>query len=96
MADATQSKRLYKNPDDKKIAGVCSGVAEYFDIDVVLVRVVWAVSVIVGGFGLWVYLILWLALDDKPAAPPEDVTGDVAPESTPGEDSDAAGGDHPA
>ncbi|HBH12334.1 MAG TPA: hypothetical protein DDX29_04315 [Clostridiales bacterium] len=37
------NKKLYKNPDKKKIAGVCQGVAEYFDIDPTLVRVLWFV-----------------------------------------------------
>jgi len=61
-----RAKRLYKDPIDKKIGGVASGVAKYFDVDVALVRAVWAVSILVGGFGLLLYLVLWFILDDDP------------------------------
>ena len=63
-----RAKRLYKDPIDKKIGGVASGVAKYFDIDVALVRAVWAVSILVGGFGFILYLVLWFILDDDPDA----------------------------
>lgn len=61
-----RSTRLYRDPIDKKIGGVASGVARYFDIDTTLTRAIWAASVLVGGFGLWVYLILWFILDEDP------------------------------
>jgi phage shock protein PspC (stress-responsive transcriptional regulator) len=61
-----RSKRLYRDPIDKKIGGVASGVARYFDIDTTLTRAVWAASVLVGGFGIWAYLILWFILDEDP------------------------------
>jgi len=57
---------LYKDPIDKKIGGVASGVARYFDIDTTLVRVVWALSALIGGFGLLLYLVLWFILEDDP------------------------------
>ena len=47
-----RATRLYRDPIDKKIGGVAAGVAKYFDIDTTLVRAVWAVSILVGGFGL--------------------------------------------
>jgi phage shock protein PspC (stress-responsive transcriptional regulator) len=46
------------------VAGVCSGVAEYFDIDTTLVRVITALLVLSGGTGLAVYLIAWLVMPD--------------------------------
>lgn len=52
--------RIYRNDDDKKIAGVCSGLAAYFDLDPTLVRVVMIVLLITGTVGLWLYLILWI------------------------------------
>ena len=63
-----RTSNLYKNPTDKKIGGVASGVAEYFDLDTTLVRAIWAVSVLAGGFGLLLYVVLWVVLDDDPAA----------------------------
>lgn len=80
-------KKLYKDPIDKKIGGVASGVARYFDLDTTLVRVVWAVSIIAWGFGLLVYLVLWFILDDDPAL----VTGDpAAAPGAPGQPESAA------
>jgi len=64
--DPRRANPLYKDPVDKKIGGVASGVARYFDIDTTLVRVVWAISVLIGGFGLLLYLVLWFILEDDP------------------------------
>ena len=57
---------------DKKIAGVCGGVARYFEVDSSLVRAVWLLCVLLAGTGLLVYLVLWVAmpLDPGDAAPP--------------------------
>ena len=46
---------------DKKIAGVCGGLAEYFDLDPTLVRVLWLLLVLFAGTGVLVYFILWIA-----------------------------------
>jgi len=61
-----RQRKLYKDPVDRKIAGVASGVAKYFDIDTTLVRAVWAVLAL-GGVGILLYLILWAVLEDEPA-----------------------------
>ncbi len=59
---------------DKKIAGVCAGLADYFDLDPTLVRVVWLLAIFFAGTGVLIYLILWIALPvapyDVPAAGP--------------------------
>jgi phage shock protein C len=47
------------------IAGVAGGLAEYFGIDVTLVRVGWVLAVVLGGFGVLAYLILWLVLPEE-------------------------------
>ena len=57
-------KKLYRDPDDKRIAGVCSGLSYYLDIDVTLVRVLMLVALIAGLSGFWIYLILWLAIPE--------------------------------
>lgn len=57
-------KRLYKDVDNKKIAGVCSGIAAYFDIDVTLVRVLFLVGLICYTSTFWLYIILWIAIPD--------------------------------
>jgi len=84
---ARRTSKLYKDPIDKKIGGVASGVARYFDLDTTLVRVVWAVSIIAWGFGLLVYLVLWFILDDDPALL---AGGPAAAPGTPGQPESAA------
>lgn len=59
------NKRLYKSETDKKIAGVCGGVAEYFDIDPTIVRLVWAFSAAFGGSGLMLYILAALIMPSK-------------------------------
>ena len=53
-------KRLYRNKDDAVIAGVASGIAEYFGIDPVIVRVIFFIGIFINGIGIVAYLILWL------------------------------------
>ena len=50
-------KKLYKSSTDKKLAGVCGGIAEYFNIDSTLVRLGWVVFSLLGGSGLLAYII---------------------------------------
>jgi len=64
---ATSAKRLRRSSADKKIAGVCAGLAEYFDLDPTLVRVLWLLLVFFGGTGVLAYLILWIVLPLAPA-----------------------------
>ncbi len=57
-------KKLYRNPDDAIIAGVCSGIAAYFGIQAVLIRLLFFVSVLFGGAGIVVYIILWIIVPE--------------------------------
>lgn len=49
--------RLYRSEEDKKVAGVCGGIAEYFGIDSTIIRLIWLVSIAVYGTGLLIYII---------------------------------------
>lgn len=51
-------KRLYRIESGKMLAGVCGGIAEYFDIDPTLVRALWVLFCILGGSGILLYIIL--------------------------------------
>ena len=62
------TRRLYRCSHDRLLAGVASGVAEYFDVDVTLVRVVWFVSIFFGGFGLLLYLVMALVVPIEPTS----------------------------
>lgn len=50
-------KRIYKVEEGKKVFGVCGGVAEYFDIDPVIIRVIWGIAILAYGTGLIAYLV---------------------------------------
>lgn len=63
-------KRLMRSSRDKKIGGVCAGLADYFDIDPTIVRVVWLLAILFGGTGLLAYVILWIVLPLAPAGMP--------------------------
>ena len=52
--------------NNKKICGVCAGIAEYFDIDPTIVRLIWAAFTLAGGSGILVYIIAALVMDDNP------------------------------
>ena len=56
------AKRLTLSTTDKKIGGVCAGVAQYFDIDPLIVRIIWLVLAVCYGVGLIAYLICWFLL----------------------------------
>ena len=55
-------KKLYRDMDNKGVAGVCSGLAWYFDIDVTLIRIIMLVALFAGTSGFWIYVILWIAV----------------------------------
>ena len=75
-------KRLVRPHVGRKIAGVCLGISEFFDLDVTLVRLVFLVSALLTGLPLLAYLIAWIVMPEEPkllpaapAAAPERVAG---------------------
>jgi phage shock protein C len=66
----TSQKQLTLSATDKKLAGVCGGIAEYLDVDPTIVRLVWvALSVVPGGFvgGALAYFLAWIIIPKAPA-----------------------------
>jgi len=60
-------KRLYRSSRNKIIAGVCSGIGEYYGIDPVVIRLVWVILTLVSfGFGVLAYLIAWMIIPRNP------------------------------
>lgn len=55
-------KKLYKSNTEKKLCGVCGGIAEYFDFDVTLVRLAWVLFTLLGGSGIVAYIIAALVI----------------------------------
>ena len=65
MSDA---KKLVRKTDGRMIAGVAAGIADYFGLDVTLVRVILVVTAIMGGFGLVLYVVMWILVPDEGSA----------------------------
>ena len=61
-------KKFFRDSDDKKIAGVCSGLALYFDVDVALIRVLFLIALIFCTTGFWAYIIIWIAAPEARTA----------------------------
>ena len=59
-------KRLYRPRVNRSIAGVCSGIADYFDLDVTLIRLVTFLMIFLGSLSIWIYVILWIVIPEEP------------------------------
>jgi len=59
-------KKLVRSTNDRKLGGVCAGLADYFDIDVTLVRVLWLLATLIPGPNILVYIVLWIVLPQGP------------------------------
>ena len=59
-------KKLYRSVTDKMLGGVCGGLAEYFAVDPVIVRLIFVLAVVFGGSGIIAYIILWIIIPQKP------------------------------
>jgi phage shock protein C len=66
-------KRLVRPREDRKIAGVCAGFAEYFDLDVPLVRLTWLLVSLMTGVGILAYPIAWIVMPEEPLRLPAPV-----------------------
>ena len=54
-------RRLTRSTTDRRIAGVCGGLAKYLNVDPTVIRILFLVAIFFGFFGIWAYLIVWLA-----------------------------------
>ncbi len=59
-------KKLYRSRTERQIAGICGGLAEYFDLDPLLVRVVVAALALANGVGFLFYILAWLFIPEAP------------------------------
>lgn len=62
FADFSTNRKLFRDPDDHLLGGVCAGIANYFDIDTVWIRLAFALSFLLAGSGLLLYIILWIII----------------------------------
>jgi len=61
------NKRLYRSRRRRVLGGVAGGLAEYFDVDIALVRLIWVLLAIAGGGGLLAYIIAWVIIPGEPS-----------------------------
>ena len=59
-------KKLYRSLENRKLAGVCGGIAEYLVIDPVLVRLAWVIFFLAGGAGVLAYILAWIIIPEQP------------------------------
>ena len=61
------TRKLYRDTDNQKIFGVCSGLADYLEADVTLIRVIWVLLVFLAGTGVLAYIIMAIVMEPKSA-----------------------------
>jgi len=59
-------KRLYRSGKEKILGGVCGGIAEYFNIDPTIIRIIWILIVLGYGVGIIAYIIAWIIMPKNP------------------------------
>lgn len=72
-------KRLYRSRTNRIIAGVCGGLGEYFQIDPLIIRLIWLILFLAGGVGLLVYLIAWIIIPTEFTSPDEKTSRSSTP-----------------
>jgi len=73
------TKKLARSVQNKKIAGVCGGFAEYFELDPTLVRLVWLMTAFFVGWGFIAYIVAWIVMPYGPPPQPAVATGPSSP-----------------
>nr|WP_242859331.1 PspC domain-containing protein [Caloramator mitchellensis] len=58
-------KKLFRSKTDRMVAGVCAGIAKYFDIDPTIIRLMWVFIVMFGGAGILAYIICWIVIPEE-------------------------------
>jgi phage shock protein C len=63
-----QTRKLYRSRSNRQVAGVCGGLAQYFNLDATLIRVLFVVLAVLGGSVLLIYVLLWIIVPNEPSA----------------------------
>jgi len=61
-----EPKRLFPSRKDRILGGVCGGLGTYFNLDPVLMRLIWVVLFFFAGFGLLAYILAWIVIPEEP------------------------------
>jgi phage shock protein C len=60
------TRKLYRSKTNRQVAGVCGGLAEYFNLDATLIRILFVVLAVLGGSGLVIYVAMWIIVPKEP------------------------------
>jgi phage shock protein C len=60
------TRKLYRSKTNRKLAGVCGGLAQYFNVDATLIRVLFVLLAVLGGSGLVLYVAMWIIVPKEP------------------------------
>ena len=63
-----ETRRLYRSRSNRQVAGVCGGLAQYFNLDATLIRVLFIVLAVLGGAGIVLYVAMWIIVPNEPSA----------------------------
>jgi len=61
-----KTKRLYRSANEKILGGVCGGIAEYYNVDPVIIRLLWIAMSLAWGIGILLYIIAWIIVPKNP------------------------------
>jgi phage shock protein C len=62
-----ETRKLYRSRSNRQVAGVCGGLAQYFNLDATLIRILFVVLAVLGGSGIVLYLAMWIIVPKEPA-----------------------------
>ena len=65
-AEQPPLRKLYRSRTERSIAGICGGLAAYFDSDPTLIRLLMLLLILFGGLSIWAYIILWIVIPEEP------------------------------
>jgi phage shock protein C len=63
-----ETRKLYRSRSNRQVAGVCGGLAQYFNLDATLIRILFVVLAVLGGSGLVLYVAMWIIVPSEPPA----------------------------
>ena len=63
--ESNNYRRLMRSITDRKIAGVCGGLAKYLNVDPTVIRIIFLIALLCGSLGFWAYIIIWIAAPEE-------------------------------
>jgi phage shock protein C len=77
-----ETKKLYRSRTDRMIAGVCGGLADFFNIDPTIVRLIFVLLFLTGSAGFWIYIVLLIVVPEAPLGSSDVIDAEVSDEDS--------------